>query len=32
VGCGICQYICRTVNDRSAIRIIPRQGGIESVV
>ena len=24
VGCGICQYICRTVNDRAAIRIVPR--------
>jgi ferredoxin-type protein NapG len=24
VGCGICQYICRTVNDRAAIRVIPR--------
>lgn len=24
VGCGVCQYICRTVNDRAAIRIIPR--------
>ena len=23
VGCGICQYICGTVNDRSAIRVIP---------
>lgn len=28
VGCGICQYICRTVNDRAAIRIFPRQGGV----
>jgi ferredoxin-type protein NapG len=27
VGCGVCQYICRTVNDRSAIRIVPRQEG-----
>jgi ferredoxin-type protein NapG len=26
VGCGVCQYICRTVNDRSAIRIVSRQG------
>lgn len=24
VGCGVCQYICRTVNDRAAIRILPR--------
>lgn len=24
VGCGICQYICGTVNDRSAIRIVSR--------
>jgi ferredoxin-type protein NapG len=24
VGCGVCQYICRTVNDRAAIRIVPR--------
>ncbi|MCA9498553.1 MAG: 4Fe-4S binding protein [Nitrospirales bacterium] len=24
VGCGICQYICGTVNDRAAIRIFPR--------
>ncbi len=24
VGCGICQYICGTVNDRSAVRIVPR--------
>jgi len=23
VGCGICQYICGTVNDRSAIRVVP---------
>ena len=23
VGCGVCQYICRTVNDRAAIRIVP---------
>jgi len=23
VGCGICQYICGTVNDRPAIRVIP---------
>ncbi len=22
VGCGICQYICRTVNDREAIRVV----------
>ncbi len=27
VGCGVCQYICRTVNDRSAIRIVSRQEG-----
>jgi len=25
VGCGICQYICRTVNDREAIRVVPRK-------
>ena len=24
VGCGVCQYICGTVNDRSAIRVVPR--------
>ncbi|MEJ2230241.1 MAG: 4Fe-4S dicluster domain-containing protein [Nitrospirales bacterium] len=24
VGCGVCQYICQTVNDRAAIRIVPR--------
>jgi ferredoxin-type protein NapG len=24
VGCGVCQYICGTVNDRAAIRIVPR--------
>lgn len=24
VGCGICQYICGTVNDRTAIRVTPR--------
>lgn len=24
VGCGICQYICSTVNDRAAIRVVPR--------
>ncbi len=24
VGCGMCQYICRTVNDRAAIQIVPR--------
>ncbi|MDH4195667.1 MAG: 4Fe-4S dicluster domain-containing protein [Nitrospirota bacterium] len=24
VGCGVCQYICGTVNDRTAIRIVPR--------
>ncbi len=24
VGCGVCQYICRTVNDRTAIRVVPR--------
>jgi len=23
VGCGICQYICGTVNDRAAIRVVP---------
>ena len=23
VGCGICQYICGTVNDRAAIRVAP---------
>jgi ferredoxin-type protein NapG len=23
VGCGICQYICGTVNDRTAIRVVP---------
>lgn len=23
VGCGICQYICRTVNDRAAIKVFP---------
>jgi ferredoxin-type protein NapG len=28
VGCGVCQYICRTVNDRAAIRIVPRRGGV----
>jgi ferredoxin-type protein NapG len=24
VGCGVCQYICRTVNDRAAIRVVSR--------
>jgi ferredoxin-type protein NapG len=24
VGCGVCQYICRTVNDRAAIKIVPK--------
>ncbi len=24
VGCGICQYICGTVNDRAAIRVVAR--------
>lgn len=24
VGCGVCQYICRTVNDRAAIRIVSK--------
>jgi ferredoxin-type protein NapG len=24
VGCGICQYICGTVNDRAAIRVVSR--------
>ena len=24
VGCGVCQYICGTVNDRAAIRIVPK--------
>lgn len=24
VGCGVCQYICGTVNDRAAIRVMPR--------
>jgi len=24
VGCGVCQYICGTVNDRAAIRVTPR--------
>lgn len=24
VGCGLCQYICGTVNDRAAIRVVPR--------
>lgn len=24
VGCGVCQYICQTVNDRAAIKILPR--------
>jgi ferredoxin-type protein NapG len=23
VGCGICEYTCKTVNDRVAIRVIP---------
>ncbi len=23
VGCGFCQYICGTVNDRAAIRVVP---------
>ena len=24
VGCGTCQYICGTVNDRAAVRVVPR--------
>lgn len=24
VGCGLCQYVCRTVNDRVAIRVIAK--------
>ena len=23
VGCGICQYICHSVNDRVAIKVVP---------
>ena len=29
VGCGICQYICGTVNDRAAIRVMPRVGSVQ---
>ncbi len=29
VGCGICQYICHTVNDREAIRIVSRSNDVE---
>ena len=28
VGCGMCQFICRTVNDREAIHVVPREQGI----
>ncbi|MBX3328426.1 MAG: 4Fe-4S dicluster domain-containing protein [Nitrospira sp.] len=27
VGCGICEMICKTVNDRVAIRVIPARQG-----
>ena len=28
VGCGICQYICHTVNDREAIRIVSSKSSV----
>lgn len=28
VGCGICEHICKTVNDRVAIRVVPSRSSI----
>jgi len=31
VGCGLCEQVCRTVNDRIAIQVIPMRSLAQSL-